>query len=654
MAYVPNMQDEEQQKTPSQGAVPPAGGAGVQLAPSSGVGSVGGTGTPAPGQPPTGGQFATLDKYVSANQGQAQPLANKVTQGIGQEYNNLQGQNTSTVNDINSQVNAGKAPSNANAIIAQEAANPVSFANDKGNVGQFQGLLNASYAGPASAESTSGFTKQQNDINNAINTGKNSTTTESGREQLLSKNEAAPSTSVTGLNSAILSHSPEALGQVENAYKPFSNLLTDLSTGAQGINQNISTAQSDAAKTAKAANDAISSQISGLNTGVNAGLTAAQQNATNQAATLKADLAAGKLSDADLKAMGMTADQWNSLTAAQKDAATSQTVNSANGQFGAASGTTNIDLNNFLTSQNPNLTLTTANTATPEQYKQAQAYQSLLAGLNLGTPTLAINPIDASQAGTGANTSAFDYQSALNTAQQAKASETAAAQAYADALQSGADEQHAQLQAQDAAKKATAYGVGAALPGGLGLAGTAGAAEGTVNAIKGDIANPSLAHTAEILNSVLGPKMVTNTAKGITQGVTGAVNTISNIFCFHPDTLINMADGTTMPIHAIQVGDTVQGGIVIATTRAIGHDFHWYKGVLVTGKHAVKENGTWLRVEDSKIGRLLPKYVEIVHSLVTSDHRIWVGDVEFADQHENDNYENLNLEQSLAELNKHD
>lgn len=281
MAYVSNMQDDEEPKNPSQGAVPPAGGAGsagVQLAPSSGVGSAGGSGAPSqPGQPAAGGSFATLDKYISANQGQAQPLANKITSGIGKEYDTLAGQNASTLTDVGNQVTAGSAPSNANAIIAQEAANPVSFSGDQGNVKQFQSLLNASYAGPASAESTPGFTAQQNAVNSAIANGKNATTTEAGRSQLLAKNEAAPSTSVTGLNSAILSQSPEALSQVEGAYKPFENLVTGLSSGAAGINQNISKAQSDASAANAAANKQISDQATALTTGVNTKFSDAQK-----------------------------------------------------------------------------------------------------------------------------------------------------------------------------------------------------------------------------------------------------------------------------------------------------------------------------------------------------------------------------------------
>lgn len=622
MAYVSNMPDDEQ-KNPAQGAVPPVGGGAVQLAPSSGVGSTGGGGgaSQVGGQAPGGGQFATLDKYISANQGQAQPLADKVTAGIGKQYNTLEGQNTAALGDIGSQVTAGSAPTaNANAIIAQESANPVSFSGDQGNVKQFQSLLNASYGGPASAEGTQSFSNQQNAINNAIATGKQQTTTEGGREQLLSQNEAAPSTSVTGLNSAILANSPEALGQVESAYKPFSNLLTNLSTGAQGINQNISQAQGDAASAAKSSNDAIAQQINALNTGVTGKLTTAQQNATAQNAKLKADLAAGTPSADDLKALGMSQDQWNSLTGAQKAAATAQTVQSNKGQFGATTGTANVDLTNFLTQQDPNALLNANNVATTEDYAKAQAFEKLLQGMNLQTPTAAINSATASQAGTApTNMSNYDYQTALNTANNTKADEVASAQAYVDALQSGADENHAQLAASNAARQAKQQKVEALSMIGLPVA---------------------------LASNIPG------IGKPIANAVDTAVQTIHNIFCFHPYTLVEMADGTVKMICNIVVGDETKGGKVLGTTRGIGQEFYQYGTILVTGKHAVKEDDIWTRVENSRRGEKVYGITEVVCNLITEKHRIWVNGIEFADERETDMYESLDLDESLAALNK--
>src|ERR1019366_8183869 len=327
MAYVSNMSDEEQKTDPDAtppGSVAPTGGGGgaVRLSPQSAVSPVGGSGTNSgtPGSAPTpasaGGSFASLDKYLGANQGQAQPLANQVSAGVGQQYGNLDAQNNAAISSINNQVTnapgyTASSPTTA-ATMASEAANPVSFSGDQGNVKQFQSLLNNSYGGPASAEGTTDYTTQQGNINSAIAAGNAATTTEAGRENLLSQNEAAPTTGVTALNSAILSQDPNALGSVENAYKPFNNLLGNLNTGAQNADTTIAKEQTDAATSSAAANKAINDQISGLNTGITGTLTADQQKASAQNAHIKSDLAAGTPSTSDLAALGMTSDQWNS------------------------------------------------------------------------------------------------------------------------------------------------------------------------------------------------------------------------------------------------------------------------------------------------------------------------------------------------------
>src|ERR1019366_2934612 len=408
----------------------------------------------------------------------------QVSAGVGQQYGALDAQNNAAISSINSQVaNApGYTASDPN-VLAKEAANPVSFSGDQGNVKQFQSLLNNSYGGPASAEGTTDYTNQQGNINSAIAAGNAATTTEAGRENLLSQNEAAPTTGVTALNSAILSQDPNALGSVENAYKPFNNLLGNLSTGAQNADTTIGKEQTDAATSSAAANKAINDQISGLNTGITGTLTADQQKASAQNAHIKSDLAAGTPSTSDLAALGMTSDQWNSLSAADKAASTSHAVTSANGQWGANTGTTAMDPTAFLTQTDPNALLTAANTATPEQYQQAQAYQTLLGNSTLGAPAAAINQSTANQAGTAPTSfNKYDQGTALSTAQGASTQEQAAAQAYVDAIQAGADEQHAQAAAANTAHHMdSAYAAGSivgiplAAANELGIGGTLGA-----------------------------------------------------------------------------------------------------------------------------------------------------------------------------------
>lgn len=649
MAFVANDQDNEDENKPSsQGPVAPVGGGAVHLAPSSGVGQGGGQSSGAAASP-AGGQFATLDKYITANQGQADPLADKITGGIQNTYNTLDQGSQGVLQGLMGQVtNAPGYTKSDNDLIAQESADPTSFANDAGNVASFQKQLTDSYGGPNSAEGTSDYQTQQSKINDAISQGNAQTTTAAGRQQLVAQNSATPTAGVTALNSAILSQSPDALGKVQDAYKPFQNLVSGLSTGAQGVDKTIAQEQADAANASKAATGAISNQITGLNSSVNSGLSAAQQAATTQNAAVKSALTTGTASPEVLSALGISNDQWNSLTAAQKAAATSDLIQSNQGQFGANSGTANVDLTQWLTQQDPNAVLNTANTATQGQYDQAGAFSKLLNGLNLDTPSMVLNTANAGEAGTApTNLNSYGYNTALQSTQATKAAEDAAAQAYVDALQSGADEQHAQLAAANAQKNSNAIYGGSTLATGLALPAGIGQVTSELSAVKNLISNPSLKNLGDVATSG-----VKGTVQGVEKGVQAAANTVTNIFCFHPDTLIEMKDGSHKRICDIQVYDDTRGGMVLGVTRGVGQGFYWYEGVVVTAKHAVREFGQWVRVENSQRAVSFPYLTEVVCNLTTSNHRIWSMGIEFADEKETDQYESLDLNQSLAELNR--
>lgn len=389
MPFVSNMPDDEEQKGPqnaSQAPVSPTGGGGsVHLAPSAAVPS-GGSGGASTGSssPAAGGQFASLNKYIDANQGQAAPLAGKITSGINKQYNDLDTANNAAISDVTNQVkNApGYTASNPDTL-AQEVANPVSFASDPNNVKQFQSLLQNTYSGPASAEGTTNFSSQQNAINDAIAKGTAATTTEAGRTGLLQQNEAAPTTGVTALNSAILSQDPNALSSIESSYKPFGNLLANLNTGAGTINKTIGQETADAAASNKAANDAISKQVNDLNSSVT-NTTAADEKARQD---YNSALAAYQAQ------YNPISSSINSLNELFKNAPVKTGYGGAFGQLGNPYAT-------GLAKSVDNTVPTAETVATPEQYQQAQAFQNLLAGLNLGVAAPILNQSTANQAGT--------------------------------------------------------------------------------------------------------------------------------------------------------------------------------------------------------------------------------------------------------------
>jgi hypothetical protein len=102
-------------------------------------------------------------------------------------------------------------------------------------------------------------------------------------------------------------------------------------------------------------------------------------------------------------------------------------------------------------------------------------------------------------------------------------------------------------------------------------------------------------------------------------------------FCFDPNTPIQMADGSEKKIKDIQLGDDTKGGEVTGIFQFKAADeIHDYKGVTVAGSHYVKEDGKFIMVKDSPLSIKIDK-IPVVYSLDTSDRRIFINNIEFAD-----------------------
>ena len=101
-------------------------------------------------------------------------------------------------------------------------------------------------------------------------------------------------------------------------------------------------------------------------------------------------------------------------------------------------------------------------------------------------------------------------------------------------------------------------------------------------------------------------------------------------FCFSPDTLIQMADGSEKEIQNIKLGDDTKGGKVELVVQTLGHNVYNYKGIEVSGSHWVVENGKYIEVETSKHAKPIDDK-EMLYCLNTSDHAIWIKDIQFSD-----------------------
>jgi len=102
-------------------------------------------------------------------------------------------------------------------------------------------------------------------------------------------------------------------------------------------------------------------------------------------------------------------------------------------------------------------------------------------------------------------------------------------------------------------------------------------------------------------------------------------------YCFDPNTLVQMADGSEKKIKEMQIGDKTLGGKVTGVLQFKPTDeIYNYKDVIVAGSHFVKEDDEFIPVADSPHSFKID-IIPVVYSLDTSDRRIWIKGIEFAD-----------------------
>ena len=100
--------------------------------------------------------------------------------------------------------------------------------------------------------------------------------------------------------------------------------------------------------------------------------------------------------------------------------------------------------------------------------------------------------------------------------------------------------------------------------------------------------------------------------------------------CFVPETLIDMADGSTKAIADIRLGDTTKGGIVLALHTYDGAPLYEYNGVKVSGTHYVIEKSRAIMVKDTTAAIKVDD-VYGLYTIDTTERRIFSNGIEFAD-----------------------
>jgi hypothetical protein len=109
--------------------------------------------------------------------------------------------------------------------------------------------------------------------------------------------------------------------------------------------------------------------------------------------------------------------------------------------------------------------------------------------------------------------------------------------------------------------------------------------------------------------------------------------------CFSPETLIKLQNGETRAMKNLELGDVlINGSIVKATMQIKNESETYYKlpgDILVTGSHYIKDGDTYKQVTNFSKAEATTQIDDVVCCLVTSDHKIPVGDFVFWDWEDN-------------------
>jgi len=105
--------------------------------------------------------------------------------------------------------------------------------------------------------------------------------------------------------------------------------------------------------------------------------------------------------------------------------------------------------------------------------------------------------------------------------------------------------------------------------------------------------------------------------------------------CFIKGTLITMFDGSKKPVEQVDLGDNVAiGGNVFAVGKFLNTELYDYKGIKVSGSHMINEDGTWMRVRDTKHGKSLGDDLNTVYVFGSENRRILIDNILFTDYFE--------------------
>jgi len=166
---------------------------------------------------------------------------------------------------------------------------------------------------------------------------------------------------------------------------------------------------------------------------------------------------------------------------------------------------------------------------------------------------------------------------------------------------------------------------------------------------------PTPVDSSSSTNSMIGGVAGAVVGNMILPGIGGILlgGALGSLMCHAAGTMIVMLDGSRKPVEALEIGDQVMlGGAVLGRGEVLAADLFKYKGTVVNGRHAVFEDGRWLRVEDSEAADAVDTGEPVrVYPLVTECHLLVCEQYICADFAETDDAD-MSASERIAKLNR--
>lgn len=666
MAYIQQQLDDEERKRQQEQ------GAGAPIADQAGAPASGGTVAPnTENKETTGGgggakRFTDVRSFLEANRPQAQELAQRVGQNIKSEAETAQKEIQSTGEKFKSQVEQGavrKAP--VEGLIQQAGTRPEDIVKDKSSVETLAKVRDAQFTGPRTLKGTADYATAQQRAQEAQRKA-GLAETQSGREELLGLT-GRPSSGGLMLDQLLLSQTPEARAALQEAGKSAAGLGQQLETTAAGAEDFARQAEEETMATKNLFGETLGKAKSSFQKQLDERLNQLRSQATERAAKAQQAVTAGSLDSQALQDLGIGAEDLKAIQQAQKD---------LKSDYGFEQ-----DLANYLQQQGANFNVNQA--ATGEDLARQRALEEI-AGEKFG-------PLQGNLGGANLNLSQFAGQEAKRGTLGALSERD---RQLIDQYYNREDLGNYQSILQNALKREAEYAKGKTFsplpppdpkvpsvleqitdPGtvrqgvedltrglvgqtGSDLLGAGSAALVTPTKIAKDVAQSLIDKPQNLINPIVPQvealkELVQNPKQAVNNVVNKVSNSIKKAFCFVAGSEVAMEDGTLRPVENVGLGDVVAAGGLVESIRQswVDENVFDYKGVRVTGYHAVCEDGKWIRVKDS--AHAIPvAFRGIVYSIANKDHRLIINGVLFADELETDDYEGLTIDESILELNK--